>query len=129
MKIRHLLRMLLLVLLCLGITTGCDDDDDEDLNAGRSRMPAEGLGSIVFENDSSSAWNLRIDGQRIARVSENNFIAGDYTAGDHLVHLDQHQGSKEFDRVVTVEAGVVTVIRVDGFPGDFDVGVFVPALP
>ena len=115
--------MLWALTLSVACVMGCDDYED-DARKGRNYVPPEGQGAILVENESSSDWNVQIDGQGIGRVASYSFLIKDEVPGDYRVHLDQHNGSETKDALVGVQAGVLSVVQIDEDGFDFKVNAF-----
>jgi hypothetical protein len=126
MKARSILLALCLSLCFPLCFFGCDGDDDHTRD-GRSFQPAAGMGAILIENASLKDWNIAIDRAQVGRAGAESFVVHSRAPGSYAVHLDEHEGSKEFDRSVAVEDGRVTVVRIlGGFNNNrnFNVDVF-----
>jgi len=107
----------------LTVVVGCEEFDD-DVSLGRNHQPPAGMGAIVIENDSFADWNVVIDGVHLGRVATSFFLVHNVAPGEHLVHMDEHNGSDTKTLTVEVTDGSLTVVRIKGNSTGYDVGTF-----
>jgi len=96
-----------LVMVFCFLGAGCDDDDDFD------HVPAEGMGSLVIDNDTVDDLDVFVDGVQIGHVTDGHEGFFDMAPGLYRVVLSDEDGDRNYRNDMDVLGGHLTVMYVD----------------
>jgi hypothetical protein len=107
-----------LVTVFLTTASSCDDEDFD-------RVPPEGQGSIIIDNNTSDDVRFFLDGVLIEEIDDDRKKGFDFDPGTYRVVLEQDGGDQNFRDDIDVLEGRLTILDVAfGFGVEYDVLVF-----
>jgi hypothetical protein len=114
----------LVLAIGLGFTLpACDWEDDDDFN----HQPAEGLGTLIVDNNSGTDVRVFVNGERQSDVDSVDETFTDLVPGVYRVVLDDRHGDANESVEVDVVEGRLTIIEIATDPSNirgFDLAVF-----
>ena len=97
------------VALFLGLSIGCEEDDQEDI---RDHQPPAGFGSLIVDNRTPAKLRVYVNGQEQTDVDDFAVRAYDFPPGIYRVILDEKDGKGNFSRTIDVLMGQRTILDV-----------------
>jgi hypothetical protein len=90
------------------LAAGCELDDGHDID----HTPAEGLGSLVVDNNTPDDIDVYVDSVSVGRARDDSSPAFDLKPGTHSVLLVQDDRDRNYRSDVDILAGRLTILRV-----------------
>ena len=108
--------LLLCLLPALLLLTGCDFDEDKDLD----RTPPEGFGSLVVNNQTTDSVRVFVNGEKQRGTSSFDARAYDLEPGVYRVVIEAKDSDRTFRDDIDILGGRRTVVDLSAETFDFD---------
>ncbi|MBM4148783.1 MAG: hypothetical protein FJ224_07040 [Lentisphaerae bacterium] len=93
-------------------SAGCFEDDE----GYRDHTPADGLGSIVVNNETYDEMDVFVDSEFAMEVGDWDDAAFDVEPGEHRVVLDGRDSDRSYAGDIDVLKGRLTILHVSSSP-------------